>query len=99
MTAKVSRFVGEIGGYLYAVQIEGVEPRFAQAAFGRQLDDLRAIEAWKKDAKQEWISTKPRKGQKPLPALKKWLSSVGAREFYAKWDLRVDDDTRVIYFK
>jgi len=98
-TAKVERFVGEIGGYLYAVQIEGVNPRFAQAAFGRQLDDLRLIEAWKNGAKKDWVSTKPRKGQKPLPELKKWLASVGPREFYAKWDLRVDDDTRVIYFK
>lgn len=98
-TAKVERFVGEIDGYLYAVQIEGVNPRFAQAAFGRQLDDLRLIEAWKNGAKKDWVSTKPRKGQKPLPELKKWLASVGPREFYAKWDLRVDDDTRVIYFK
>lgn len=98
-TAKVERFVGEIGGYLYAVQIEGVNPRFAQADFGRQLDDLRLIEAWKNGAKKDWVSTKPRKGQKPLPELKKWLASVGPREFYAKWDLRDNDDTRVIYFK
>ena len=98
-TAKVDRFVGEIGGYLYAVQIEGVNPQFAQAAFGRQLDDLRLIEAWKNGAKKDWILTKPRKGQKPLPELKKWLASMGPREFYAKWDLRTYDDTRVIYFK
>ena len=95
----MKRFVGEIDGYLYAVQIEGVNPRFAKAALGRQLDDLRLIEAWKKGAERGWISTKPRKGQKPLQQLKRFLASNPTpREFYAKWDLRVDDDTRVIYY-
>ena len=95
----MKRFVGEIDGYLYAVQIEGVNPRFAQDALGRQLDDLRLIEAWKKGAKHAGIFTKPRKGQKPLQELKRFLASNPTpREFYAKWDLRVDDDVRDIYY-
>lgn len=92
-------FIGEVGGYLYAVQIEGVDPRFMQQPFGRQVDALAAIKEWKQGAKSDWISTKPRKGQKPAVELRRWIKATNPREFWARWDLRVDDDSREIFYK
>lgn len=92
-------FIGEVGRTLYAIKIEGVDSSFVQQPLGRQLDDLKKIKEWQAGAKKDWISTKPRKGQKPMAELKRWMKSVNPSEVYAKWDLSVDDDTRQIFYK
>jgi hypothetical protein len=94
LPAKAKKIVGENGGFLYAIQIDGLDPIYLQKGFGRQ-----EIAEWKKGAKSDWISTKPRKGQKPATELRRWLAAVNPSEFWAKWDLRVDDDTREIFYK
>jgi len=98
-SAKSKRFVGVIDNTLYAIQIEGVNSEFAKTPLGRSLGDWQLVEEWKKGAKEDWVSTKPRKGQEPLRELKRWLASVNPREVFAKWDLRNDDDMRLIYYK
>lgn len=96
MANKIPKFIGEgdTGYYLYAVQINGVNPK---PPFNRET--IAQIEQWKKTAKKDAVFTKPRKGQKPKPQLKRWLESVEPKEFYAVWDLKVDDDTRDIFYK
>ena len=99
----IPKFIGEAGEagnyYYWAIKVAGVDPRFPMKSFGRQLEDYEKLKEWKKSAKQDYISTKSRKGQKPKTELRRWLESVKPSEFYVKWDLGVDDDTRLIYYK
>ena len=97
--AASKAFIGEVGRTLYAIKIDGVDSSFVQQPMGRQIEDLQKVKEWQSDAKKDWISTKPRKGQKPMPELKRWLKAVNPSEFYAKWDLSVDDDARQIFYK
>lgn len=95
------QFIGEVGNFLYAVKIPGFDPSDLQRNMSGAVALNAALKAWRESGgiKEEWISTKPRKGQKPGPELRKWVKAVAPSEFYARWDLSVDDDTRKISFK
>jgi hypothetical protein len=97
--AGPKKFIGEVGKFLIACQIEGIDPSIFDRGFGQSMAAFEQVKAWKAGAKSEWISTKPRKGQKPTAELKKWLASVKPREFWARWDLSVSDDSREIFYK
>ena len=98
---RSKKFVGEAGNYAWAIQVPGVDPHdLTSGNFGRSIDAARAVRDWKESGvKSDWIYTKPRKGQKPMPQLRKWLAAVQPSEYYAKWDLRDHDDTRQIFYK
>ena len=93
------KFIGEADRYLWAVQIEGLDPSFVSAPFGRQIDALRTVQEWKTGAQRDWVVTKLRKGHKPATELRRWLAAVEPREFYARWDMRTNDDTREVFYR
>jgi hypothetical protein len=66
---------------------------------GRQTEEWAKIREWQKDARKDWISTKPRKGQKTVTELKRWLKAAQPSEFFASWYLSVDDDSLLILYK
>lgn len=89
---------GEEDGYGYAVKIDGIENDFPRLPFGRQLDAHQAVSRFKATARSEWISTKRRKGQRPLTEIKRWVKAVNPSQFYARWPTRVDDDSLEIWY-
>ncbi len=102
--AKVGpqKFIGVVGGYLYAIKVPGLDPDdLTKRGMSGVISANAAIKAWRAEGggKEDWILTKPRKGQKPGSELRKWLVEVNPSEFYARWDLTVDDDTRQIFYK
>lgn len=81
---KQNGFFGVKDGFSWAVNINGIkggnEPR--SESFGWQLDNRKIIDAFKKSAKKTRVDAK---GKPTLSAVKSYLKSIGATEYYAKW--------------
>jgi hypothetical protein len=91
-------YFGEMGHWGYAIKIDGIENDFPQLPPGRQIDALAAVKQFKTTAKSEWLSTKHRKGQRPLTEIKRWIKAVQPSQFYARWPTDVDDDSVQIWY-
>jgi hypothetical protein len=91
-------YFGEADHWGYAIQIDGIENSFPQLPIGRQIDGNNAVKQFKATAKHEWISTKRRKGQRPLAEIKRWIKAVQPSQFYARWRTDVDDDSTEIWY-
>jgi len=99
-TADKKPSFGKAGKNNYAVKIESLDRNdFYNQSFGRQLDDLRKIKEWKKEAK---IGDADAKGKATLSAVKKWIKENKPKEFYASWQAdssNYKDDSVEIYYK
>ncbi len=86
---------------MYAVKVEGLDNQdFLNQAFGRQLEDLKKINEFKKTAKKDWIGVKKKNVKSSMAEMKKWVKSVNPSEFYAKWadsPTYWDDSIEVFY--
>ena len=82
----------------YAIKIDGIDNAFPTLPPGRQMDAQAAIQQFKATAKTDWISTKLRKGQRPLAEVKRWIKAVQPDQFYARWSTDVDDDSVQIWY-
>ena len=68
--------------FSYAYKVDGVTPGFHTAIFGRQLDDLRKVGAFKATAKSTHVGAKRRA---TLAAVKEWVKLNSPSQFYARW--------------
>jgi hypothetical protein len=69
-------------GKNYAVKVDGVNPRYYQQIFGRQLDDLKRINAFKLKAKSYHVGSK---GKATLSAVRTWLKEQKPSQYFAVW--------------
>jgi hypothetical protein len=87
-------------GFSYAVNIPILDSNdFVNMPFGRQLDDARKVQEWKKTAKSTHVGSK---GKATLPAVRKWVKENKPTEFYAKWKMdssNYKDDSVEIFYK
>lgn len=87
-------------GHNYAVKINNLESNeFFRLPFGRQLPDLRKVEAFCKECKTTHVGAK---GKATMSAVRKWIKEWSPTEFYAQW--RKDssdykDDSVKLFFK
>lgn len=91
--------IGRFGEFSYAVKVAGVDDRFFMRPFGRQLDDLRRIQAWQSTAKTYHVGAKHKA---TLSAVRAWIKMMKPTEFYAKWRSDSTDwknDSVEIYYK
>lgn len=74
---------GSDSDYSYAIKVDALDRNdFYTQIWGRQLSDIRKIEAWVKTAKRADIDTKHKAS---LATVKAWVKDNKPREFYAKW--------------
>jgi len=66
----------------YVVKVENVDPKFYLKPFGRQIDDLKLIDSFKKTAKKDHVGCK---GKPSLSAVKAWIKATKPKFYYAKW--------------
>jgi hypothetical protein len=66
----------------YVVKIKGVDPKFYEKPFGRQLDEWRLIEDFKAKAKSVHVDAK-RKAT--LSAVRAYLKDHKVTEYFACW--------------
>jgi hypothetical protein len=99
---KNKPYAGETDGYQWFVNVEGVNNAFPESPFGRRLDDIRTVEAWKAGAQHDWVSTKESKGQHAVAEVKRWIKATKPREWYCKFQPQSDSwsaDSVEIWFK
>ncbi len=74
------------------------ESQLQAMPFGRQLDTLKAIEAFKASAKRVWVS---QKRQPYAKAIKEAVRLYGATEYYCQFNATefCKDDTFEFYYK
>lgn len=81
-------------------KVDGVQPNFHKAPFGRQLDDLRKIQKFINDpnTKDHYIGCK---GKANFATVKEWIKEHQPTQFYAKWKTDStfckDDSVRIYY--
>lgn len=83
----------------YAVNIKGVESRFWEKPFGRQIDSLKIIRDFQKTAKKDYVSAK---GKPTITAVKSWIKINKPLYFYAKWpkdSTNYKDDSVEIFYE
>jgi hypothetical protein len=89
---------GTADGKSYAVLVDGVDSEFFKAPFGRQIDDLRKIKAFKETAKSGYAGAK---GKSTLAAVKEWVKLNEPTQFYASWkadsSYYKDDSVQIFY--
>lgn len=82
----------------YAIKVDGVDARFYQRPFGRQLEDQAKIAAFKAKAKTYHVGAK---GRATKAAVKEWLKDKKPSQYYAKWGADSpyykDDSVEVFY--
>lgn len=80
------------------VKIDGVPKDFDGLPFGRQIEHNRTIKDFMKKAKSQWVGMKGKKGK---PEIMKFLKSVGAKEYYVKWQegSSAKDDSAEVFYK
>jgi len=95
---KSKPFFGKSDGFNWAVQIDSVDNSFPTMPFGRRLDDEKKAIEFSKSSKKGHADAK---GKPTLPAVKKFVKEIGAKEFFAKWKpdsgLNKDDSVEVFY--
>lgn len=96
-------FAGIVEGYVYFVKIENLERNdFAIAPFGRQIDDLRKVEEWKKTAKSSYVSLKEQPNAWKSAILHE-IAALGAKEWYVRFKkpskFYYDDSVEILYKK
>ena len=98
MPTKAKPVFGSNDGNNYAVNVDGVDNGFFKQSFGRQIDDIRRINAWKDTAKKGHVDAK---GKPTKTAVRRWVNEVKPREFYAQWksdSASWKDDSVEIYY-
>lgn len=58
IAAKSKPFIGKVKDMHYFINVDGINNNFVSEPFGRQIDSLKKIEAFKKSAKSAYISIK-----------------------------------------
>jgi hypothetical protein len=83
----------------YAAFIDGVDSN-GYTSSGVQYDVAKQVDAFKKTAKKTYADTK---GKKSLPAVKKHIKMVGAKQYFAQWQSdsssHKDDSIEIYYTK
>ena len=92
--------VGKNGGFNYVVKIDALSSNdFYNQSFGRQLDDLRKVQAFQSSAKSTHVGAK---GKATLQAVKDFIKDHNPSEYFAKWKQDASmykDDSVEIWYK
>lgn len=102
MPKKTKPVFGSHDGFSYAVNVKGLSGNdFFKCPFGRQIDDMKKIQAFIKDpaTKENHVGAKHKS---TMPCVKKWVKLYEATEFYARWpeDSKwYKDDSVQIYYR
>ncbi len=91
---------GRSDGTSYAVKVDSLSSNdFLSQPFGRQLDDMKKLRAWKETASKAHAGAK---GKSTMPAVRRWVRENKPAEFYARWKSdgpMWKDDSVEIYYK
>lgn len=90
---------GRVDKFNYAVKIDTLDSNdFYTQILGRQLEDLKKVKDWQKDAKIAYIGAK---GKSTMTAVKQWVKDNNPKEFYAHWqadsNFYKDDSVKIAY--
>lgn len=95
-------FAGIADGYVYFVKIEALERNdFSTAPFGRQIDDLKRVDEWKKTAKSAYVSLKSNPNAWKSAVLNE-IAALQAKEWYVRFKRPskfYSDDSIEIFYK
>ena len=84
--------------YFYAIQVEGIDPSHVVEVSWRQIEADKKIGEWKRASKYDCIRIRGKR-ETARGQLLKWIDAVQPREFYAKWNMQRDDDSREIWYR
>ena len=89
----------ESAEYNYLVKISGVEDRFWEQAFGRQVDSLKKVKEFLASAESTHVGAK---GKATLAVVRGWIKDNKPSQYYAKWKKdsgEYKDDSVEIHYK
>lgn len=102
LTEDKKPFAGISDGYVYFVKIDALERNdFSTIPFGRQIEDLKKVNEWKKTAKTAYVSLKNNPNAWKSAVLQE-ISALHAKEWYARFKQPskfYSDDSIELFYK
>lgn len=95
IAAKGSKFVGQVGDFVYVMKVDGIDTDKLQGNMPEQLEELKKLKNFKSNAHRDYIRTKGKDAKKAVDA---WVKEFGPSQYVVQWYKTDKDDSLEVYY-